>query len=99
MSNSTERAKGTLEKVSGVIKESIGKVIGNERLEAEGKTEQFEGNARIELAKATERAKGTFEQAAGVVKHKVGQVIGNDVMAAEGKAKALKGEVRQSVNK
>jgi uncharacterized protein YjbJ (UPF0337 family) len=98
MSNSTERAKGTVGKVGGVIKENIGKVIGNERLEADGKADQSEGNARIEVAKAAERAKGTFEEAAGFVKNKVGQAVGNDEMAAKGKAKELKGEVRQKVN-
>ena len=35
--------QGTLEKAKGNVKEAAGKLVGNERLEAEGKADQVAG--------------------------------------------------------
>ena len=34
---------GTTEKIKGTVKEAVGKVTGNERLETEGQTDQVKG--------------------------------------------------------
>jgi uncharacterized protein YjbJ (UPF0337 family) len=98
MSNASDRAKGIVEKIGGTIKKKVGKAIGNEQMEAEGKAKELEGNARIAAAKARERGKGKVEEVVGVVKKEVGHVIGNEQMRAEGKATELKGEARQKAN-
>jgi uncharacterized protein YjbJ (UPF0337 family) len=99
MSNASKRAEGAAEEVGGKIKGAVGKLIGNEQMEAEGKARALQGEAKQEAAKAGERAKGSVEEAVGAVKNRVGAVIDNEQMEAEGKAKELKGEARQNANK
>lgn len=40
-----EHGKGLLDKAKGTVKEAVGKVIGNEKLEAEGKADKAAGAA------------------------------------------------------
>lgn len=44
-----EHLKSAADKTSGAIKEGIGKVTGNEKLEAEGKIDKAKGEAREAL--------------------------------------------------
>jgi uncharacterized protein YjbJ (UPF0337 family) len=84
MSASGQRAKGMAEEVSGKIKKAAGKVLDNERLEAEGRAQELKGEARQEAAKGVERAKGKLEQAGGAVKAGVGRALGNPTLEADG---------------
>jgi len=99
MSNAGKRAEGAVEEVGGKIKGAVGRVIGNEQMEAEGKATELKGEAKQEAAKAAERVKGAVEETVGNVKGKVGAVIDNEQMEAEGKATELKGEARQEANR
>jgi uncharacterized protein YjbJ (UPF0337 family) len=99
MGNVADRGEGVAEQVGGKIKQGVGKLIGNEQMEAEGKAKELKGEAREETAKAGERSKGAVEEVVGAVKNRVGAVIDNEQMQAEGKAKELKGEARQKANK
>ena len=73
---------------------------GNDRIEASGRANELEGNARVETSlKLGERAKGKVEEVTGVIKNRLGKLIGNEQMKAEGKARKLQGEARQRVNK
>ena len=99
MSNASDRGEGEAQKLGGKIKKGIGKVLGNEQMEAEGAAKELEGESRVEFAKVKERVKGSVEEVAGAIKNRVGHVIDNAQMAAEGKAKELKGEARQKANK
>ena len=49
---------GTADKVKGVAKEAAGKVTGDKRTEAEGKTDQVKGKAKDTTENVTESAKG-----------------------------------------
>ena len=80
-------------------RETVGKVIGNEQMEAEGEAKELKGQAKQEAAKAAERVKGKVEETVGAVKNRVGAVIGNEQMQAEGKVKELTGEGRQNTNR
>jgi uncharacterized protein YjbJ (UPF0337 family) len=99
MSNASKRGEGAAEELGGKIKGAIGKVIGNEQMQAEGKAKELEGKAKQEAAKAGERVKGAVEEAVGAAKNRVGALIDNEQMEVEGKAKELKGEARQEANK
>src|SRR5580698_4862870 len=98
MSNESNKGEGMAQQVGGKIKQVVGKVIGNEQMETEGKAKEVEGKARVEAAKAAERTKGKVEEAVGTVKNRVGAVIDNEQMEAEGKVAELKGEARQKAN-
>ena len=99
MSNAGNRSEGKAEEIGGKIKGTIGKVIGNEQMEAEGKLKEVKGVAKQEAAKGAERSKGAVEELVGKVKNTVGAVIDNEQMQAEGKVKQLTGEARQKANK
>lgn len=99
MSNQSKRAEGTAEKIGGKIKKGVGRVIGNERMEAEGIVKERKGRAKAEAAKASERVRGKAEEIVGAVKNRVGAVIDSEKLQARGKAKELKGQARQKANK
>lgn len=98
MSKIVERAKAKLEVAAGAVTETVGRVVGNEKMEAEGAAHQVIGNARNAKAKAAEHTKGVVEEVIGTVKNKVGRVVGDDSLAAEGKIEEIKGKARQTLN-
>ena len=52
MSNTVEQIKGTAEVVNGQIEKTIGKALGNERMQREGNEKVVEGTARQAVASA-----------------------------------------------
>ena len=46
MKNQTRRAEGVAEEIGGKIKKTVGKVIGNQQMQAEGKVKELTGQAR-----------------------------------------------------
>lgn len=99
MSNANKRGEGAAQELGGKIKEAIGKVVGSEQMEAEGKARRLEGQAKQESAKAAERRTGKAQEIKGAIKNRVGAAIGNEQMEAEGKVKELEGEARQKANR
>ncbi|MEU5386242.1 CsbD family protein [Kitasatospora cineracea] len=51
-----DKAENTGEKIKGAVKKNVGKAVGNERLEAEGRAEQAKGD----LKQAGENVKDAF---------------------------------------
>jgi uncharacterized protein YjbJ (UPF0337 family) len=45
-----DRIQGSAEQAKGKVKEVVGKVTGDSKLEGEGKAEQFKGKAQTPLA-------------------------------------------------
>ena len=82
MSDRMDEAKGTL-------KEAAGKVLGNERLEAEGKADRT-------TARATRKTKGAANKAAGGAKAVVGDVLGDQRLQAEGDAQRARGKAQSA---
>src|SRR6187200_850817 len=60
-----------MDEMKGNVKEGVGKLTGNERLEAEG-------DAQADAAKARRETKGAMRQAGGKVKEAVGDLTGNE---------------------
>jgi uncharacterized protein YjbJ (UPF0337 family) len=56
---------GTEDKTKGAIKEGIGKVMGDRRTEAEGKTDQAKGDAKQAGHDVKEAAKGVRDSLTG----------------------------------
>nr|WP_063795157.1 CsbD family protein [Kitasatospora sp. MBT66] len=52
-----DKIENTAEKAKGVLKEGVGKVTGNERLEAEGRADQ----AGADVKQAGEKVKDAFK--------------------------------------
>lgn len=99
MGNVSNRAKGKVDEVAGRLKGAVGKAIGNEQMQVEGKARELKGTATQNVAKASERTKGQVEQVAGSAKKGLGKAIGNEQMQAEGAIKKAKGATRERANK
>ena len=56
---------GTEDKVKGAIKDGVGKVTGDRRTEAEGKTDQAKGDAKQAGRDVKEAAKGVRDSLTG----------------------------------
>ncbi|MER6787152.1 CsbD family protein [Streptomyces sp. NBC_00637] len=52
-----QKSKAKMEQAKGKAKEAVGRTVGNERLEAEGRAEQAKGDAR----QAKEKTKDVFK--------------------------------------
>jgi uncharacterized protein YjbJ (UPF0337 family) len=52
-----QKAKAKKEQAKGKVKEAVGRLVGNERMEAEGRAGQSKGDAR----QAKEKGKDTFK--------------------------------------
>ena len=48
---------GSVIQINGVIKEAVGRIVGNDKLEAEGKDEQVEGKAQKRAAEIQDTQK------------------------------------------
>jgi len=99
MNNVSKRAAGAAEQLGGKIKGAVGKLIGNERMQAGGKVSELQGRAKQSVAKATERAKGKVEEVVGGAKGAVGAAVGNERVRMQGKATELRGQARQRGNR
>ena len=52
-----QKSKAEMEQAKGKAKEAVGRAVGNERLEAEGRADQAKGDAR----QAKEKTKDVFK--------------------------------------
>jgi uncharacterized protein YjbJ (UPF0337 family) len=77
--------KERTDELKGNIKQGVGKVTGDEEMEAEGRAEH-------DTAKASREIKGAANQIKGSVKEGVGKATGDEAMRARGTADRLKGD-------
>ncbi|ORX91919.1 DNA binding protein [Basidiobolus meristosporus CBS 931.73] len=92
------RVNANIKYAIGYVQETVGSVLGNEQMQAEGATKQPQADAEYEAAQAQGYAQGAGEKLKGNVKDTVGSAIGNEHMQAEGKASATRGEARLNFN-
>ena len=78
-----------LDETKGNVKEGLGKLTGNRRVKAEGKSQA--GSAR-----AKRETKGALQEAGGSVKEGVGKLTGDRRTEAEGKTDQAKGDVKDA---
>jgi uncharacterized protein YjbJ (UPF0337 family) len=60
-----EHVKGATDKVKGVVKETAGKVTGDEKLQAEGKMDKAKGAAHNALGDIKDAARDAKKSVAG----------------------------------
>jgi uncharacterized protein YjbJ (UPF0337 family) len=71
MGSTTDKVKGAANQVGGKIKESVGKAIGNEQMQAEGNVQQIKGKAQQTLGEAKDAVKSTANKVADSVNKKL----------------------------
>ncbi|KAG9298065.1 hypothetical protein G9A89_018148 [Geosiphon pyriformis] len=92
------KVSGTGEYYKGAAQETLGSIIGNTGMQAEGAKQKATGDAEIKAAKTQGYAEGTKDRLTGHVKETAGSVVGNEQMQAEGKGSKLSGEAQQKIN-
>lgn len=107
---SENRIEGAGHKISGAIKEGVGKLTGDAKLRAEGAAEKAGGSVQNAAGKAEDamrgeprafadpdRVEGSGRQFGGKVKEGVGELTGDQKLKAEGKADQFAGKVQNAV--
>jgi uncharacterized protein YjbJ (UPF0337 family) len=59
----SERIKGEAQKIKGVVEKTVGKLVGNEKLETEGKIDEAAGEIRKDIGKAKDAVKDAVKKA------------------------------------
>jgi uncharacterized protein YjbJ (UPF0337 family) len=59
----SERIKGEAQKIKGVVEKTVGKLVGNEKLETEGKIDEAAGEIRKGIGKAKDAVKDAVKKA------------------------------------
>ena len=57
-----DRSAGTGKKITGKIKETVGKMTGNEKMEAEGKADQVKGGVQNTVGEAKDTARDAVKK-------------------------------------
>ena len=60
--STTDKVTGAANQVGGKIKEGVGKAIGNEQMEVEGKVQQVKGKVQKSVGDAKETIKDTVNK-------------------------------------
>jgi uncharacterized protein YjbJ (UPF0337 family) len=71
MSGTTDKIKGLANEAAGNVKQGVGKVTGDEKLQAEGKLQELKGEGQ----KAVGDAKNTVKDAANKVADKADEKL------------------------
>ncbi|CAN5227659.1 hypothetical protein BH09PSE2_BH09PSE2_13120 [soil metagenome] len=106
---SDNRIEGAGDKFAGSVKEGLGKVTGNERLEAEGVAQKTGGSIQNAAGKVEDalhpksfnehRADGAGHKLMGSIKEGVGKLTGNEKLEAEGVAEKTGGSIQNAFGK
>ncbi|MBX3488621.1 CsbD family protein [Parvibaculum sp.] len=67
-----DRIKGTAKQAKGAVKETVGKMTGDEKLEAEGKVDKAEGKIQGAYGDAKDKARDAVNDATDKVRDTVG---------------------------
>jgi uncharacterized protein YjbJ (UPF0337 family) len=64
MDSATDKIKGIANQVGGKMKEGVGKVIGNEKMQVEGAAQQVKGKTQQKVGEAKDVVKGSADKIA-----------------------------------
>jgi uncharacterized protein YjbJ (UPF0337 family) len=71
MGSTKDKVTGAANQVGGKIKEGVGKVIGNEQMQAEGKIQQVKGQAQQKVGEAKSAIKDAAESVSDSINKKL----------------------------
>ncbi|MDB6002514.1 MAG: ral stress protein CsbD [Rhizobacter sp.] len=57
-----DQVQGRMDQAKGNVKEGVGKAVGNDRLEAEGKVDQVTGKGQAKVGDAKEKVKDVIDK-------------------------------------
>lgn len=59
MSSTTDKVKGYTNEAIGNVKQGVGRAVGSEKLEAEGKLQELKGEGQVAVGEAKDAVKDT----------------------------------------
>jgi uncharacterized protein YjbJ (UPF0337 family) len=68
MGSMTDKAKGLANEATGGVKQGVGKLVGSDKLEAEGVAQKVKGTVQKTTGDAKEAAKDGADKVAGAIK-------------------------------
>ncbi|KAJ3006643.1 hypothetical protein HKX48_009541 [Thoreauomyces humboldtii] len=98
MSAAPSRTQGNVDQAVGTAKSTLGSLVGNRSLEAEGKAQNAHGVYEDEAKKGSNRVEALGEGLAGKVKTVVGAVTGDQEKQARGNAEINKANLKSQLN-
>jgi uncharacterized protein YjbJ (UPF0337 family) len=98
MGNTAKRGKGAAKELGGKAQRKLGKLAGNERMQARGRARELEGQAEQEGAKARERLAGKVEETIGSAERRAAPLAKKAVEVHGGLKRAV-GRLRQKLHR
>jgi uncharacterized protein YjbJ (UPF0337 family) len=111
MSGTSDKIKGYANEAVGNIKQGVGKLVGSDKMKAEGMAQEVKGDAQKAVGNVKDKASDAYDSATssstadkasghandaiGNVKQTVGRAVGSDRLEAEGLAQEAKGEAQK----
>jgi uncharacterized protein YjbJ (UPF0337 family) len=71
MGSTSDKIKGAANEAMGNVKQGIGKVVGSDKLQAEGKMQEIEGEAQQALGKTKDAIKNAADRANDAIDKKL----------------------------
>ena len=71
MSSTTDKIKGYANEAAGAVKETVGKVIGSDKLEVEGAAQNIKGKAEVAVGKGKDAIKDATNATADAINKKL----------------------------
>lgn len=71
MSSTSDKASGLANEAIGNIKQGVGKLVGSEKLQAEGKIQEIKGEAQQAMGDAKDAAKKSANSASDYINKKL----------------------------
>ncbi|CAG8524611.1 DNA binding protein [Gigaspora rosea] len=85
--NEPSKIGGDAKYYQGAVKETVGKALGNEQMQAEGTAKKLEGKTESDAAKnaTKDQSRNKTNEVVGGAKETVGSAIGDDQLQAQGR--------------
>lgn len=96
--NGFSKSEAKKDQFVGNVKETVGNTLGNERLQAEGKTQHGQGQATEAAANIQGYVQGLANQVSGTVQGAINSLTGNTSGEASNKVQEKKGEAQKEMN-
>lgn len=71
MGSTSDKASGLANEAAGNVKQGVGKLVGNEKLQAEGKAQEIKGEAQHKVGEAKSAVKDTADDVADAAHRKL----------------------------
>ncbi|KAI9226014.1 MAG: hypothetical protein DHS80DRAFT_19396 [Piptocephalis tieghemiana] len=98
MSSDPSKMSGNATWAKGQAKSTLGNVLGNEQMHAEGAADIAKGNSEYKAAQTQGYAQGAKDEVAGGAKKMGNSIIGDDSAKADAQAQKSKGQAQKEWN-